>query len=144
MQINLVPDPSLLAIVVIFFLNYLVVRRFFLKPLSDIIESREVEAATAERAYEESLARFNEETSRMEEQLHAAKRDASSIRERFRGEAAAFRQSTVERTQGEAKSIVAKADTTLQKDVVEVREKIQRESESLARLAAERILGRAV
>ena len=37
MQINLVPDPSLLAIVVIFFLNYLVVRRFFLKPINDII-----------------------------------------------------------------------------------------------------------
>ena len=144
MQINLVPDPSLLAIVVIFFLNYLVVRRFFIKPLDDIIESRETDAATAERLYEESLARFNEETSRMEEQLHAAKREASAVRERFRVEAAAHRQSTVDQTQAEAKTIVTSADSTLQKDVTEAREKIKRESENLARLAAERILGRAV
>lgn len=144
MQINLVPDPSLLAIVVIFFVNYLVVRRFFFQPLSDIIESRETEAAAAERRYEESLARFNAETARMEEQLHGAKREASSVRERFRLEAAAHRQSTVEKTQAEAKTLVASADTTLQKDVAAAREKITRESENLARLAAERILGRAV
>jgi F-type H+-transporting ATPase subunit b len=144
MQINLVPDPSLLAIVAIFFLNYLVVRRFFLKPLNDIIEARETETATAERLYEESLTRFNEETSRMEERLHAAKREAGSIRERFRAEAAQFRQQTVERTQGEAKNIIGSADTTLKKDVAEARETIKRDSESLARLAAERILGRAV
>ena len=144
MQINLVPDPSLLAIVVIFFVNYLVVRRFFFQPLNEIIESRETEAAAAERRYEESLARFNEETSRMEEQLHGAKREASAVRERFRLEAAAHRQSTVEKTQAEAKANVASADTTLQKDVAEARDKITRESENLARLAAERILGRAV
>ena len=47
MQINLTPDLSLLAIVVIFFLNYLVVRRFFFKPITEIIESRESESATA-------------------------------------------------------------------------------------------------
>ena len=144
MQIDLVPDPSLLAIVVIFFLNYLVVRRFFLKPLNDIIESRESESKTAERLYEESLARFNEEASRMEEQLHGAKRDASSIRERFRAEAAAHRQATVERTQGEARGIIASAESSLQKDVVEAQEKIRRDSEALAQMAAERILGRAV
>ena len=144
MQINLVPDPSLLAIVVILFRNYLVVRRFFLKPINDIMEARETESATAERLYEESLARFNEATSRMEEQLHAAKRDAAQVRERFRAEAAAHRAATVERTQGEAKGIVAAADKTLTGDVAEAREKIKRDSESLARLAAERILGRAV
>lgn len=144
MQINLVPDLSLLAIVVIFFLNYLVVRRFFLKPINDIIEAREEEQQTAERLYEESLARFQEATSQMEEQLHSAKRDASQVRERFRAEAAAHRAATVERTQGEARKLVGEADTRLTADVTEAREKIKRDSESLARLAAERILGRAV
>jgi F-type H+-transporting ATPase subunit b len=144
MQINLVPDPSLLAIVVIFFLNYLVVRRFFLKPINDIIEARETESTTAERLFEESLARFNEATSRMEEQLHAAKREAAGVREKYRSEAAAHRAARVEKTQAEAKTIVAAADKTLSGDVAEAREKITRESDSLARLAVERILGRAV
>lgn len=144
MQINLVPDPSLLAIVVIFFLNYLVVRRFFLKPINDIIEARETEQATANRLYEESLARFEEATSQMEDRLHTAKREATQVRERYRAEAGAHRTATVERTQAEAKKIVADADQTLARDVAGAREKIRRESENLARMAAERILGRAV
>ncbi|MBK5258449.1 MAG: ATP synthase F0 subunit B [Thermoanaerobaculia bacterium] len=144
MQINLKPDLSLLAIVVIFFLNYLVVRRFFFKPLTEIIEARETEVTTAERLYNESMARLNEATTKMEAQLHAAKRDAAQVRERFRGEAAAVRTQVVEKTQGEAKKIVAEADARLSSDVKEAREKIGRESESLARVAVERILGRAV
>ncbi len=144
MQINLTPDLSLLAIVVIFFLNYLVVRRFFFKPLTEIIEARETEVTTAERLYDESMARLNEATTKMETQLHGAKRDAAQVRERFRGEAAAIRAQAVEKTQGEAKKIVAEADVRLSADVKEARDKIGRESESLARVAVERILGRAV
>ena len=144
MQINLVPDPSLLAIVVIFFLNYLVVRRFFLKPIDDIMEAREAEQITAQRLYEESMARFNEATSQMEERVQIAKREAAQVRDRYRSEAAAHRARTVERTQAEARTIVGEAESKLSSDVAEAKAKIKRESESLARLAAERILGRAV
>ncbi|MEO6486883.1 MAG: ATP synthase F0 subunit B, partial [Thermoanaerobaculia bacterium] len=103
MQIKLVPDASLLAIVVIFFLNYLVVRRFFTKPVTDVLDARETESATAERLFEESLAHFNQATAEMEGQLHIAKRDAAQIRDRFRGEAAVVRNQAIERTQSEAK-----------------------------------------
>jgi F-type H+-transporting ATPase subunit b len=144
MQINLVPDPSLLAIVVIFFLNYLVVRRFFLKPIDDIMEAREAEQATAQRLYEESMARFNEATSQIEERVQVAKREAAQVRERYRSEATAHRTATVERTQDEARKIVTDAQAKLSGDVTAAKDKITRESESLARLAAERILGRAV
>jgi F0F1-type ATP synthase membrane subunit b/b' len=144
MQIDLTPDPSLLAIVVIFILNYLVVRRFFLRPINEIMEARETEARTAERLYEEALSRFHEATSAMEAQLHTAKREASQVRDRFRAEAAVHRNQVVERTHGDAKKIVADADASLTRDVTDVRETIKRESENLARLAAERILGRAV
>jgi len=50
----------------------------------------------------------------------------------------------LERTQGEAKRVVEQADKKLTADVQTARETITRESESLARLAAEKILGRAV
>ena len=144
MQINLVPDPSLLAIVVIFFLNYLVVRRFFLGPIDDIMEAREADQANAQRLYEESMARFNEATSQMEERVQVAKRDAAQVRERHRAEAAAHRATTVERTQTEARKIVDDAEAKLSREVTDAKDKITRESDSLARLAAERILGRAV
>ena len=50
----------------------------------------------------------------------------------------------VEKTNDEARQIIGEADESLGRDVAAAREQIVRESESLARLAAERILGRAV
>lgn len=144
MQIKLAPDLSLLAIMAIFVVNYFVVRKFFLQPINGVLEARKTETESAERLYEEALGRLNDATSKTEMQLHAAKRDAAQVRERFRGEAAAYRQQVVDRTGGEAKAMVADADARLSSDVKVARETIVRESESLARLAAERILGRPV
>jgi F-type H+-transporting ATPase subunit b len=144
MQINLAPDLSLLAIMVIFILNYLVVRKFFLRPINEVLEARETETKTAETLYEDALARFHEATAQTEAQLHAAKREAALVRERYRGEAGAYRQQVVDRTSAEGRQIVEEADTKLTGDVAAARAKIVTESEALARLAAERILGRAV
>jgi len=144
MQISLTPDYSLLAILAIFIINYFVVRKFFLRPINEVLEARAHETKSANEIYEQSMARFSEATSRMEEQLHVAKRDAAALRERYRGEAAAHRTSVVDRTSSEAKAIVADAETSLERATAEARDKIVRESENLARLAAERILGRPV
>ncbi|HEY4641004.1 MAG TPA: ATP synthase F0 subunit B [Thermoanaerobaculia bacterium] len=144
MQINLTPDLSLPAIMVIFFLNYLIVRKFFLKPINDVLEARETETTTADRLHEEALARFTSATADIESRLHTAKRDAAQVREHYRGEAAAQRQSMIDKTNADAKAVVADADEHLSRDVQAAREKIVSESESLAREAAQRILGRAV
>lgn len=141
---NLAPDWSLLAIVAIFILNYFVVRKFFFQPVNAVLEERARETKSAEQIYEESLARFNDATSKMEEQLHVAKREAGNLRDRFRAEAGAYRTDVISRTQGEAQQYVTTGTTALNADVKEAREKIVRDAESLARLAAERILGRAV
>jgi F0F1-type ATP synthase membrane subunit b/b' len=144
MQISLTPDYSLLAILVIFIINYFVVKTFLVRPINSVLEVREHESKTANELYEQSMARFSEATAKMEEQLHVAKRDAAALREKFRAEAAAYRGSVIERTSADAKTIVADADASLTTATDEAREKIVRESENLARLAAERILGRPV
>lgn len=144
MQINLTPDYSLLVIMVIFILNYLIVSKFFLRPINQVIEARENEVRSANEVYEQSMARFNEATTLMEEKLHIARHAAADVRDRFRKEAAAYRASIVEKTHNDAGSIVSEADEKLKGDVAEARAKIVTESEALAHLAAERILGRAV
>lgn len=144
MQINLAPDYSLLAIMVIFIINYLIVRKFFLKPISDVLDAREAETKSAEKLYEDALARFNEATAQTEAQLQIAKREAAQRREAYRAEAAAYRQQIVEQTNTEARTQISEADARLSRDVAAAREQIVRESDQLARLAAERILGRAV
>jgi F-type H+-transporting ATPase subunit b len=144
MQIKLAPDLSLLAIMVIFILNYMVVRRFFLRPINEVLEARESETKSADKLYEDALARLSEATAQTEAQLQTAKREAAALRERHRAEAGAYRQQVVERTNGEARQFLGEAEQKLSGDVAVARERIVRESESLARLAAERILGRAV
>jgi F0F1-type ATP synthase membrane subunit b/b' len=144
MQMNLAPDPSLLAIMVIFILNYLIVRKYFLQPINEVLEARETETRSAEKLYEDALARLSEATAQTEAQLHAAKREAAQVRDRYRSEAASHRQQVLDKTNTEARQIVADADTKLSRDVTSARDQIVRESEALARLAAERILGRAV
>jgi F-type H+-transporting ATPase subunit b len=141
---QLIPDLSLFVIMAIFLVNYLVVRKFFLQPINEILEERATEQRTAEELYEGALARFNEAAASMENQLHAAKREAAQVRDARRAEAASFRQQLVDRAGAEGKQIVSEADQRLSADVVAARAQISREAESLAKLAAERILGRAV
>jgi F-type H+-transporting ATPase subunit b len=144
MEINLVPDLSLLAVLAIFIATYIVVSRFFVRPVVAVIESREHETRGALEVYEAAMARFNEATAKMEERLHIAKREAGEVRERFRAAAAEHRAALVARTNAEAETMVSEAETQLSRDVAVAREKIVHDSESLARLAAERILGRPV
>jgi F-type H+-transporting ATPase subunit b len=144
MQISLFPDRSLFAVLVIFIINYFVVRRFFLKPINDVLEAREHETKTADELYEQAMSRFNEATSHVEAKLHEAKREAAAVREHFRAEAAKHRAGLVERTIAEARRAIDEAEAKLKADVKAARERIVIEAESLARIAAERILGRAI
>ena len=144
MQINLFPDLSLFAVMAIFVLNYLVVRKFFLEPINRVMEEREHDTKSADEVYEQAMARFNEATANVEERLHVAKRDAANVRENFRSEAAAHRASMIEKTRGEAEKFLVEAETKLKDDVTTARDRIVHESEALAHMAAERILGRAV
>ena len=127
---------------VIFWLNYIVVRKFFLRPVNDVIEAREHETRTAETIFEQAMTRFQEATAKIEAQLTTARREASQLRDKFRAEAGEFRNNVIEKTSNEARATVGEAEKSLESDIGIARKKIASESESLARLAAERILGR--
>lgn len=129
---------------VIFIMNYFVVRRFFLQPINKVMEEREQETKAADDLYEQAMTRYSEATAHIESQVHSARRDAAHVREQFRSAAAAHRAGVVDRTHAEARNIVTEAESKLSGDVSIARARIVTESETLARLAAERILGRTV
>ncbi|HUO85286.1 MAG TPA: ATP synthase F0 subunit B [Thermoanaerobaculia bacterium] len=143
-MVNLTPDFSLLVIMAIFIANYFVVRRFLIRPVNEILLAREQDVREGERRYEQALAQFNEETSRMEAKVQEAKREASALRDRLRSGASGQRSETLEKTRAEAERIVREAESTIAGDVSQARTKIDRESEALARLAAEKVLGRKI
>lgn len=144
MLIDLSPDLSLLVIMAIFIAQYFVVRKFFLEPLNNVMTERQSEITTAAARHEDALARFSEATAEMEEKVGEAKKQGSALRESLRAEATTSRNATIAKTRTEADAIIDKADAELKAAVAAARQKIETESESLARLAAERILGRAL
>ena len=144
MQINLTPDLSLLVIMAIFIVNYFVVRKFFLRPINEILNWRESQVRSADKIYEESIARFQEATANVESNLHTARREATRAREERRAEAMAVREELLSKARSEADQTIAAAETRLSADVAAARTAIDKDSERLARLAAEKILGRKI
>lgn len=142
MQINLTPDFSLLVIMAIFIANYFVVRKFFLRPINDILVWRETQVRSADKIYEESLARFQEATSNVESNLHNVRREATRAREDRHAEAMKVREELLAKARAEAERELAAAEERLTADVETAKTTIQKESEVLARLAAEKIVGR--
>lgn len=144
MQIDLVPNFSLLVIAIIFLLNYLVVRNFLFKPINRILNERDDEICSAQQRHEEALTRYNAAVAQIEAKLHHARREGSMAREKRRAEAVQHRAGLIERTRREAERIVTEASQRLSSQVASARDKIVKESETLARLAAERIVGRKI
>ncbi len=142
MQINLTPDWSLLAIMAIFIANYFVVRHFFLAPVNRLLIERKQDIQSSEALYEESMARFHEATSEMEARLAEARKKGAEVREARRAVAVSQRSRLLEATRHDAERMTGQAETELRAETVTARERILRESEALARLAAEKILGR--
>ncbi|MBI2215113.1 MAG: ATP synthase F0 subunit B [Acidobacteria bacterium] len=142
--INLTPDESLIAIMVIFFLEYLVLRVFFFQPLNQVMTAREKDVRDAATRHEDALARFNEATREMEARIGQAKKQGAELREALKAEAARHRTETVDKTRKEADVIVEEASDELATSVAAARQKIDGEAGALARLAVERIVGRAL
>lgn len=142
MQINLTPDITLPVIMLIFLANYFVVRKYFLKPVNDILVARESEIRTADKLYEDSLASFDAAAEEIETRLQRARREGSSLREEHRHEASIKRAALIERTRTEAEAIARDASRQLDELVAAARTQIVTDSDRLAREAAERIVGR--
>lgn len=141
-MINLTPDSSLLVIIAIFIVNYLIVKKWLVEPVNGVLESRESRVREADQKHEEALTRLHAATEDIEARLMQAKREASDVRERYRREAGSRREELVRKTRAEADALVGDAMSRLDKEVAEARESIKKESEQLAQLAAEQILGR--
>lgn len=141
-MIDLTPDFSLLAIIAIFIVNYLIVKKWLVKPINGVLEWRDERVRDADQKYEQALTRLNAATTDIENRLMEAKRLASEVREKYRKEAGERREAQIRQTRAEAETMIGEATSRLDQDVTAARETIRRESEQLARLAAERILGR--
>lgn len=139
---SLTPDVSLLVIMAIFIVNCIVVSKYLLRPINRILQERRTEIRDADLRFENALAAFNEATASMEAKVQDAKREASRMREKFRAEASAQRQTLLDKTRTEAGKRTQAAEQDLTAHVTTARRQIDEQAEALGRFAAEKIVGR--
>ena len=135
-------DVTFLYIVVIFLLCTWVLKRFLFAPLSAILDGRRDRASAAARSYAESLEALSRTVAEAEEKLALARREALKVRENLRGEGASQLSKRLEEARAASEAAVNDAVKRIEAEAAASAEKLPADARSLARVLAEKILGR--
>ena len=108
------PDLSLLAIMVVFWATYAVLRAFVFTPLGKILRDREDSAAASAAALDAAVAREKETLAAVDLKLTEARRAAMSAREAARQEASARRQAVLDEAREKSRAAAAEFQKKLE------------------------------
>jgi F-type H+-transporting ATPase subunit b len=135
-------DVTALYIVVVFLLCAWVLNRFLFAPLSAILDGRSQRASAAAKNHSESVAALARTVAQAEEKLAQARREALKVRESLRGEGAAELSKRLEEARAASEAVVRKAVREIEAGAAASSRDLPRNTRSLARALAEKILGR--
>ncbi|HEV8268592.1 MAG TPA: hypothetical protein VGR00_10175 [Thermoanaerobaculia bacterium] len=138
------PDLSLLAVMVLFWATFFVLKTFLFRPLGDILRERDEAAARATQALETALAREREALQTIDQKMTEARRAALALHESVRAEAATARQSALDAARDGARRTVAAGDEKLSAEVAAARRDLEGAAKSTAQEIAGLALGRKV
>lgn len=131
--------PVIMGMVLVY---ALLLDAFLFRPVSRVLAARrrrgEESSSLADSSREELERKFAE----YEEAVLEARRRGTRVKEEARSEVAVRRESIIEAVRGELRDEMGKAEAELAVDVSKARADIEASAPALARLAADRILGR--
>ena len=136
------PDVTLLYVIVCFLIAYAILKKWLFGPLGAILEARESEARLAAKVYADSLAELERTISHVEAELGRARREALRDRETLRGEGRAQFERKLEEARAAARSLLQTAREKISQDASGSAAELPTRARDLARLLAEKILGR--
>ena len=135
-------DVTFLYIVVVFLLCAWVLNRFLFAPLLSILDGRRGRASAAAKSYAESLEALSRTVAEAEEKLALARREALKVREGLRGDGAAELARRLDEARAASEAAVGEAGRKIEADAKASADKLPAQTRDLARLLAEKILGR--
>ena len=138
------PNVSMLLILAIFFAVLWLLNRFVFQPVTAILDERERDSATASRSYADALSEFQAAADKIEADLSLARREALKLREERRAEGMRLRAEKIERAKAETSEKLSGASAELDRHSKDVTADLPARVAALARLLAEKILGRQV
>lgn len=139
------PDPQVLIplligfVILIFPLNAAI-----FQPLFRVMDEREAKIAGATEEAKRLAAQANQLTSEYRDAIRGAREDADAARKEQLGAARSEQESITGAARSEAEDEIDRARSEIQESVVEARATLEAASRDLAKVAAERILGRSL
>jgi F-type H+-transporting ATPase subunit b len=136
------PDVTLLYVIFAFLIVYAILKRFLFLPLSAILEARESEEKTAARVHAESLQGLSNAITHIEQELARARREALKEREALRSEGRAHLEKKLAEARAAATATLERASAEIAAQARQSSEELPRQIQLLARILAEKVLGR--
>lgn len=138
------PDMSLLLVLIIFWATYLVLRKFLLSPLGEVLAERERRIDAASAASDAALERQREVSQDLDRRFTEARREALAHREAVRAAAGERRQALLDAAREKARGVAAEAQARIDADALAARTQLGAEAKALAAEIASYALGRKV
>ena len=136
----IIPDASLLAVMVIFWVVYWILRSFFFGPIQEILRERRETVDTARAEHEAAMAKTDAKIEAERERLNEARVEAASKRDALRREAEEERQRILAETREATEQRLDEAQTRLDEDVAQAREGLEDRARALAGHMADKLL----
>lgn len=142
----MIPSPnfSLLFIIACFWLVYLVVSRWLVKPLGGMLDERRRSAVQASEGLGAAQDRLKQSLARCERELATAGAEASKQRQALRTEGESLRAARVGAARQQSQDTLAALGSELDAAVATARAGIRSQAAVLARELASRLAGREV
>lgn len=136
------PNVTALYVFLAFGISYWILKKYLFTPLGAILDAREQDESSAEKAYEESLRQLERAVAAGEQQLSVARREALKAREDLRAAGAAELEQKLAEAQAVAHEAVERGMTEIETQASRSAQELPERSRGLARELAEKIIGR--
>jgi F-type H+-transporting ATPase subunit b len=141
-RVNLLPDLSVLWVILFVLLLATILNMLLFKPLSRVMDARAAAVASARQLAEQAAAQARAATEEFEARTREARAEVYRHMEEARRQALERRTALLADTRQQAQASIAEASTRLRADADEALARLDRDADLLATTIVERVLGR--
>jgi F-type H+-transporting ATPase subunit b len=138
------PDVTAVYVIVAFVASLAILKRTLFRPLLAILDEREREATSAAKVLADSLRELETTVARAEAELAKARGEALAVRERLRMEGREHMERKLGEARSSAEASIDEASGEIQAAAASSAAALPRSARELARMLAEKILGRTI
>ncbi len=137
---NLLPDASMLVILVIFWITYWILRKFYFAPITEILRERREAVETARAEHEAAAEQAEAKIAAEQGKLTQARAEAAAHRDALRKEAEEYREAVLAETREETGRQLETAQGELETEVATQRRTLEERARALADRMTDKLL----